>query len=117
MPAAHNGGLVAGVVKEGPATLPQLRTGQVVSSTSDTKLLNAISQRMPEGLYSTTDLRRWLKRLCEIQDRGSSDWQPWVMVQRLLLDVMDALSRRAPRCSVRLDHLQEFESEGMRETP
>ena len=70
---------------------------------------------MPEGLYSTTDLRRWLKRLCEIQDRGPSDWQPSVMVQRLLLDVMDALSRRAPRCSVRLDHLQEFEQEGMRD--
>ena len=79
-----------------------------------TRLLNAVHQRIPNGLYTTSDLRLWFRRLGELQG-DLQDMEPQTWAYRLLLDVMDALSRGAPSAPVRLDRLQGFGSEGMRD--
>ena len=75
---------------------------------STTRLLNSIEIRLRESLYSTADLRRWVRRLYQMEDQ-SLHVQDWFRVRRNLLAVMDTLARVAPSENIHLEALQTFE--------
>ena len=70
------------------------------------RVRNNIRVRLPEGLYNGGDLRRWYKAL---------DSDESVDGYLLRVNVMRAASHCLPLCLVRLDRIEPFTQEGMRD--